>query len=214
LLVNLFQKLVSKLGSLLASDQGQVSEKHEVGRWILLLASLDEVSTILEIGTWNGLGTSKMVALGVKSRESIKKVEVLGLEANHRLFTKAESNLKKYSFYQVIHGTIVTEDQLDTSGLSGDEKEWILQDISDLGSTPLVLNAIPLKIDLLILDGGEFSTYAEYKILQNRVSKWIILDDTNTRKCRRILEEVKFDNLFSIVWSSNERNGTAVLMRI
>jgi hypothetical protein len=212
--VNLFQKLVSKLRSLLASDQGQVSDKHEIGRWILLLSSLEEVSTILEIGTWNGLGTSKLVAHGVKTRESIQKVEVLGLEANHRLFVKAESNLKKYSFYQVIHGTIVTEDQLDTSELSGDEKEWILQDISDLESTPLVMNAIPPKIDLLILDGGEFSTYAEYKILQNRVSKWIILDDTNTRKCRKILEEVRIDSLFSIVWSSNERNGTAGLLRI
>jgi hypothetical protein len=208
-----FQKLVSKLRSLLASDQGQVSEKHEVGRWIRLLSSLDEVSTIMEIGTWNGLGTSKMIALGVESRVSQKEVEVLGLEANKRLFSKAESNLKEYGFYKVIHGTIVTEDQLDTSELSEREKEWILSDITDLGSTPLVLNRIPLKIDLLVLDGGEFSTYAEFKLLQNRVSKWIILDDTNTRKCRRILEEVGIDSQFSIVWSSDERNGTAVMLR-
>jgi hypothetical protein len=211
--VNFFQKIISKLRSLLASDQGQVSEIHEVGRWIRLLSSLNEVSTIVEIGTWNGLGTSKMIALGVESRMSQKEVEVIGLEANRRLFSKAETNLKKYGFYKVIHGTIVTEDQLDSSELSEREKEWILSDITDLGSTPLVLNRIPLKIDLLVLDGGEFSTYAEFKLLQNRVSKWIILDDTNTRKCRRILEEVGNDSQFSIVWSSDERNGTAVMLR-
>ena len=211
--MNFFQNIVSKLRSLLTSDQGQVSEKHEVGRWIRLLSSLDEVLTIMEIGTWNGLGTSKMIALGVESRVSQKEVEVLGLEANKKLFSKAESNLKKYGFYKVIHGTIVTEDQLDTSELSEREKEWILSDITDLGSTPLVLNRIPLKIDLLVLDGGEFSTYAEFKLLQNRVSKWIILDDTNTRKCRRILEDVGNDSQFSIVWSSDERNGTAVMLR-
>ncbi len=211
--MNFFQKIISKLRSLLASDQGQVSEIHEVGRWIRLLSSLNEVSTIVEIGTWNGLGTSKMIALGVESRMSQKEVEVIGLEANRRLFSKAETNLKKYGFYKVIHGTIVTEDQLDSSELSEREKEWILSDITDLGSTPLVLNRIPLKIDLLVLDGGEFSTYAEFKLLQNRVSKWIILDDTNTRKCRRILEEVGNDSQFSIVWSSDERNGTAVMLR-
>lgn len=199
--------------SLISRRRGQVSDKHQIGRWIRHLASLEENRSILEIGTWNGLGTSKMIVQGVHSRPGGSSVEVIGLEANEKLYHKAKSNLSKFEFFQVIFGTLVTEGQLDNSCLTSVEQEWLENDISDLKDAPFVLNEVPNRIDLLILDGGEFSTHAEFQALKSRVSKWIILDDTNTRKCKRILQELDAENLFTVVWSSNERNGTAVLLR-
>ena len=199
--------------NLTSQRQGQVSDKHQVGKWIRHLASLEENCTILEIGTWNGLGTSKMIVQGVQSRPGGQSVKVIGLEANEKLYHKAKSNLSKFEFFQVIFGTLVTEHQLDKSNLTSVEREWLEKDINDLKDAPLILNEIPNVIDLLILDGGEFSTYAEFQALKRRVSKWIVLDDTNTRKCRRILQELDVENLFTVVWSSNERNGTTVLVR-
>lgn len=193
--------------------RGQVSDKHQIGRWIRLLASLEENRTILEIGTWNGNGTSKMIVQGVCSRRVGQSVKVIGLEANEKFYRKAKSNLRKYSFFHVVFGTIVTQQALDTQNLTSVEREWLAKDIGDLESAPFVLSIIPTRIDLLVLDGGEFSTYAEFQVLKERVSKWLVLDDTNTRKAKRILQELVADNLFSIVFQSDERNGTAVLLR-
>lgn len=209
----IYRGSVFRVKNFFPKSRGQVSETHEVGRWIKLLASLDEVSVIVEIGTWNGLGTSRLLGEGVKSRARPDSARVIGLEANQKLFLTANTNLKKFEFFSVIWGTIVTESQLDNKDLSDAEKGWILQDIEDLKSTPYVLDAIPEHIDLLILDGGEFSTWAEFQTLQHRVSKWIILDDTHTRKCKRILDEVRGSDNYSIIWTSDERNGTAVLLK-
>ena len=213
MLRRIFRGTVLRVKNIFQKANGQVSESHEVGRWIRLLSSLDEVSVIVEIGTWNGLGTSRMISEGIRSRARAEGVQVIGLEANQRLFMTASANLKKYSFFSVIWGTIVTEEQLDRNDLSETEKAWIRQDIDDLQITPYVLNAIPEKIDLLILDGGEFSTWAEFQVLRDRVSKWLVLDDTHTRKCKRILEEIRDGDDYSIVWTSDERNGTAVLLK-
>jgi hypothetical protein len=208
-----YQRLKTIHAILTSGRLGQVSDQHQIGQWIRLLASLEENCTILEIGTWNGLGTSRMIVQGVCSRQDSRFVEVIGLEANENLYRKAKLNLKKFEFFQVLFGTIVTEEQLDRSNLTSVEEEWLAKDVCDLKKAPFVLSRIPKKIDLLILDGGEFSTYPEFQVLKEIVSKWIVLDDTNTRKCKRILQEVVSEDIFSIVWSSSERNGTAVLLR-
>ncbi len=209
----IYRRLRTIHKNLISHRKGQVSANHQIGRWIRHLASLEENCTILEIGTWNGLGTSKMIVQGVQLRPSGQSVKVIGLEANEKLYHEAKSNLSKFEFFQVIFGTLVTEHQLDKSNLTSVEQEWLEKDIRDLKDAPFILNEIPNAIDLLILDGGEFSTYAEFQALKSRVSKWIVLDDTDTRKCKRILQELDVENLFSVVWSSNERNGTTVLVR-
>jgi hypothetical protein len=207
------RRILSKLKAFAIGKRGQVSERDELGRWIRHLSSLDESGIIVEIGTWNGLGTSKMIAEGVRSRTSYQGVKVIGLEANYNLYCQAKKNLAKHEFYETIWGTLVKSDQLDHANLNEVEKSWLAQDLVDLEKTPFVLDRIPGAIDLLVLDGGEFSTYAEFQILQSRVTRWIVLDDTKTRKCRRILEEISSYEHFSIVWSSSERNGTAILCR-
>jgi hypothetical protein len=213
LLIVTYRILKTTYRNLINRRQGQVSEKHQVGRWIRHLASLEENRSILEIGTWNGLGTSRMIVQGVSSRPDRESVEVIGLEANEKLYRKAKFNLRKFGFFQVIFGTLVSQEQLDRSELTSLEKDWLAQDIDDLKNAPFVLSRIPRRIDLLILDGGEFSTYTEFQLLKERVSKWIVLDDVNTRKCKRVLQELVAENLFLLVWSSPERNGTAVLLR-
>ena len=186
----------------------------EIGRWILLLSSLTEVEQILEIGTWNGAGSSQLIARGVASNPAkLKTCKVIGLEIDENLSKIAKKNLGKYSFFTVLRGTIVNEDELDFKDLVGDEKEWINEDIIKMKSCKNILADLPLFFDLVILDGGEFSTYAEFKKLEHRITKFLILDDTRTRKSRRILEEIESSNHYEIIFKSAERNGTAVVLK-
>ena len=192
--------------------KGQINQKHEIGRWISLLASLEYIKIIVEIGVWNGLGTSKMIEKGLSDRAK-NDYRVIGLETNQVMFKKALINLRKIKEYELIWGSIVSEQELDVENLSPLESEWLKKDCLDLKKAPNVLEKIPNAIDLLILDGGEFSTYSEFKKLQSRVTQWIILDDTYTRKCRRILKEISHFPDWKVFYISEERNGTAILYR-
>lgn len=197
-------------------NSGQIGRRHEIGRWIELLASLSTVSTIVEIGTWNGKGSSMAIARGVRSRKNSgwPKVDVVGFEVNPKMARSAERALRRFDFFEVIFGSIVNIDDLDRANLSESEKIWLNQDEEWIRQAPNVLASVPETIDLLVLDGGEFSTLAEYKALSARVTGWIIMDDTRTRKCSEILKIARKEGIFEIMYLSDERNGMAILKRI
>jgi hypothetical protein len=178
-----------------------------------MLASLEANLTIVEIGTWNGLGSTKMILRGLKKRK-LDKIQVIGFETNKRMYGVAKRNLKRHDLYQLVWGSIIQEGELDMTNLSETESNWIKTDLEDMRKAPYVFKKVPENIDLLILDGGEFSTYAEFQKLNSRVSGWIILDDTNSRKCARILREVPAEGTWNVIFQSDERNGTAVLRKI
>lgn len=194
---------------------GQIGPGDEIGRWLELLASLDSVISIVEIGTWNGLGSSLQIAKGVQKGHHNRNLnkQVVGVEVNFQMWKRATKNLRKYQFFTVVHGSLVEASALDSTNLSDLEEVWLAQDIKYIESSPLATSKIPDSIDLLVLDGGEFSTYSEYQILKQRASKWLVLDNTNLRKCKKVLHEAINWDGFSLVFQSDERNGVAVLLK-
>jgi hypothetical protein len=111
----------------------------------------------------------------------------------------------------VIYGRIVEIQELDGDSLNTNEKEWFLADSKNIESAPNVIGNLPDQIDVLLLDGGEFSSFAEYLNLRDRGVKWLILDDVNIRKNKKVLADALESGKFFEVWKSNERNGTAIL---
>ena len=189
-------------------EKGQIDSKSDIGRWIYFLSSLSSTSVIIEIGTWNGKGSSNLIARGVVKSKNINKT-VIGLEINKNFVTKAQKNLKKYQFFKVLHGSVVNVSEVDRDDLTDSEINWLTDDLINIEKVPVILDQLPSEINLLLLDGGEFTTYAEYKNLKSRINGYVILDDTESRKCRRILLEAKKEKL--VIFESHERNGTAVL---
>ncbi len=192
---------------------GQINESSDLGRWIRLLASLEQVRTIVEIGTWSGRGSSRMIALGVMDSENLQGKSVQGLEIDLKMWRKSKRNLRRYGFVEVLHGTIIHEDDLDSENLSSDEILWLAHDRRNLQEAQNVLSQIPSQIDLLILDGGEFSSYAEFLTLESRLSGFVVLDDTSVRKNRAVVEKMLVDKKFHLVWESDLRNGCAIFRR-
>jgi predicted O-methyltransferase YrrM len=204
----LFSSLNRRFGA-----YGQISSHNEVGRWIKMISSLESVKSIVEVGTWNGKGSSKCIAEGVLQRANTN-CHVVGFEVNPKMFSKAKRNLSRFGFFEVVFGSVVSEEHLDRVGLSEQELEWFIQDVEWIRAAPFSLDRVPREIDLLILDGGEFSTYAEFKQLEGRLNSWLILDDTRTRKCSKILSELEKNSNYRIIYSSHERNGTAVVLKL
>ena len=195
--------------------RGQISLESELGTWIAFISSLTTIRTIVDIGTWSGAGSTLCIASGVnkRAREFRHNVKVLGFEIDPEMSRIATKNLERFKSIQVVHGSIVSDSQLDRENLSPDEEIWLEQDLKRLASAPNVLELVPEKLDLLVLDGGEFSSHAEYLTLKSRLVGWVVLDDTNVRKNRSVLSDLAADAQFVCVWKTAERNGAAIFVK-
>ena len=68
--------------------------------------------------------------------------------------------------------------------------------------------------DVILLDGGEFTTYHEFKRIEDHC-KYLLLDDINTNKCKKIVKEIKSNPTKWNVLEENtrDRNGFIVCVK-
>lgn len=188
---------------------GQINLDSNAGKAIEKISNLEKIKSIVEIGTWNGLGSTSCVISGIKNK---KYCNFISLESDENFYKQALSNNLNNNV-QIIYGSIVGEDCLDVDQLTGDEPIWLNEDIKNYSKCPNVLSSIPNKIDFLILDGGEFSTRGEFLALKDR-SDIIFLDDTRIRKNNKNYNELINDNSFIVIEDHfNDRNGWAIFSR-
>jgi len=167
--------------------QGQINRGTLLGDKIYGMCRQSNVNTIVDIGTWNGMGTTKCIYDAVIGTRK----EVYSLECNKIRHEEAKINLGFIpSTFKLIHGTIVDAKELQPimDTLENDTlKGWLKDDLNWLRSTPNVLNQLPEKIDVCIIDGGEFSGDLEFFKLWQKCH-YIILDDTNAIKHKKTKE--------------------------
>ena len=204
---------------------GQVNRGSKLGEIIYNLCLQDDVKNIVEIGTWNGMGSTKCIydAISEKKGEYL----VYSLECNKEFYNiclKNYENLPKLDNFNLILGTIISpDDNIDPVSNFDDsffkessrdiQKSWYMEDLENCKNVPNVLNIIPDQIDLLILDGGEFSSLAEYKKLKESTT-YFILDDTNSIKNNEVSNLIRNDIRYQVIHDSNDRNGFLVAKKI
>lgn len=185
---------------------------HVIGRWLSHLVSLDSVHDIVEIGAFNGRGSSFLLCRAVRGDQALSK-RIFGLEANYDRYLSAKRFLGFFDFYQLLWGRVIEESDLDDRALEGNEVLWLQEDASNLRKCPNVLSLLPTRIDLLLLDGGEFSSFAEFSLLKDRCMGYVVLDDILTRKNAAVFDALIGDSQFCLIDQSSERNGIAVFRR-
>jgi hypothetical protein len=195
---------------------GQINLGTRWGDLIYKLTQREDVNTIVEIGTWNGEGSTMCV---IKSLIDSKiKKDFISIELYPDMYEKAKLFLSPYkTFVTLLNGRIINfEDAFwfDHSILNLNHDEharlYYKKDLDYLKTMNDVFGQIPEKIDLLILDGGEYTTYPEWVKLKDR-TKIVVLDDSNILKCKKIRQEIldskNYDTIFDDL---NIRNGFSV----
>lgn len=138
--------------------QGQIQEDHEIYENIYCATIDKKVRTIVEIGSWNGLGSTRAIRSGLKIN---KHSHALGIECKKPYFYLAKFSSIFSPRMKIKLGSLIDPKDLDVTNLSDQEKIWIEDDVSTLAKLSkrhIGLKLIPFKqIDLLISDGGEFS---------------------------------------------------------
>jgi hypothetical protein len=164
--------------------QGQINRGSLLGDAIYEYTKRADVKTIVEFGTYNGLGSTRCILDGIRDSG---KTDFLfySIEAYESMYRVAKENNPTLPLgAEIIYGRIVEVDELnwfDKEKLNDDQKKWLRDDIVNYNMCPYIMEKIPSRIDLLILDGGEFSSYVEFHKLIDR-SKILVLDDTFARE--------------------------------
>jgi len=173
---------------------GQIKINTKLGKILYdLCEKKHDINTVIEIGTWYGAGSTECIIEGLKKSKK-EQIVFFTLETNKEMYNVATEYWKNKlpEWAKIIHGRIVNLNEFDSENLGyqhQDESKWFEEDQKAITSCPNVIDQIPEKIDLLFLDGGEFTTNAEFNKLKER-ARIIILDDTKARKCKKIREYV------------------------
>ena len=197
-------------------SSGQMKD-DQLKNQLIDLISKNDINNIVEIGTWNGLGSTTML-LNIIS-DSNKNINFYSIEADKLCFKAAKKNLQNnLEKVNLILGRVHDLDDLDyvnndvilDFGYGEKEYEWFVQDLRRYKKIKNVSSQIPNKIDILLLDGGEFSGYADFLSLYPS-SKFIVLDDCNSYKQYNVLSFIqKNNNNFQLIYDSNSRTGVKI----
>ena len=142
-----------------------------------------DYKTFLEVGTWNGLGSTKQF------------VDELVLRFDDYIFYSLECNTDKCKYAKDLYNNL-NKVHILNEVLFKDEpknfydifpqcatnsmfKEWHRVDMENMKNCNLFLDRkdLPEIFDVVLLDGGEFTTYFEFQIIKDRC-KNLLLDDT------------------------------------
>ena len=196
---------------------GQINRGTFLGDKIYELTKQNDVKEIIDEGSWNSLGTTKCIIDAIL--DSGKRVyDVYSIECNESRWNEGKINLMPVpSHFHQIHGSLVTVDELKTYREIITEqpyRSYLEEDIIHVSRCPYVFDMMPEKIDLLIIDGGEFSGETVFRKLYKR-SKYIILDDTlafKNKSNRQFILDNKDD--FEIIYDDIILKGQMVVKNL
>ena len=193
-------------------NTGQIKYTSPMGQVIDAYAQDTRFKNYLEIGTWNGGGSTYCFAKGFETR--VAPFFFITLEIDEAKYNEANEKYKDVPYIQIEHGSIITEEMISNldsllEPFESVNMEWLKEDVRNVLTSKYVdLNGfIP---EVVLLDGSEYLTYFEFKKLYES-TKVFILDDINTEKCKKIVEELDSSNDWITKHKvTSERNGWAV----
>ena len=199
------------------NNVGQINIDHDFGKIIYELAADPSNRIFVDIGTWNGLGSTKCFIEAMKKNKSAK---LFTIENNSEKFESAKSywtnTIEEYKIdVRFLNGSLISNDSIDSwlesnnIVLDGQHQYWL--EIDKANSVNIVdLNVD--SIDILLIDGSEYSGYLELMLLKD-ISKYIILDDVNSLKNKMSREYLIESDSFDLVKEDLElRNGYSIFL--
>ena len=193
-------------------NDGQIKYNSEMGEMIEKYSQDSRFSRYLEIGTWNGGGSTYCFAKGFESR--VEPFQFASLEINEQMYNEAKSKYSSAPYINIFRARIIKDNELPPINellemFDSVNIEWLRDDMSSFFKTSY-FDIESFNPEVVLLDGSEYLTYFEFKKLYNS-TKVFILDDINTEKCKKIVEELKSDSKWREVRiDTTQRNGWAV----
>jgi len=194
--------------------EGQINPDSLFGKAIMKIALDERYKTFLDVGTWNGMGTTRCLVNALKERQDTM---IYSVEANRDMYNKAVKNWDNMPsnlrlLYGKICNSMMTYEEIVSSPLfDGVHTHFMIhygQDTYDFSNAPLV--SLPSQIDVVILDGGEFCGAGDLSRALTLSPKVIALDDTSCMKNNENLSLLLKSSEWKCLEKNDDRNGWAI----
>lgn len=196
-------------------NSGQIRLEQPFGQWIARYAKDSRFSRYVEIGTWNGRGSTCCFYDGFVRRSSPATLQ--SYEISKSRVEEARDLWKHAPQIHVIHGRVLDDSKCPTfstvqSVFPNLTVAWHTEDVDNFWSSPHVPMEDP---EVVLLDGAEYLTYFEFEEMKTMKGiKVFMLDDTSVDKCRAIHQSLLDDPEWKyVVGSETDRNGWSIFER-
>jgi len=195
---------------------GQINMDSSFGRAIAEIAANPSYKKFCEVGTWNGLGSTRCIFEGLRHNPG---AELISIEGNYEMYMSAKSHWENNPQVKVVNGTL-HRDIMAPADVTSHPLFFRVKDHYELyyeSERESCLNTQLVSVppcDVILLDGGEFSTEGDWKALYHPGLKVVILDDTHVIKTNRIYNQLKTDFTWKTLYDTPTlRNGAAIFVR-
>jgi hypothetical protein len=182
--------------STLFIGHGQINMHSAFGTEIYNICKLNTIKNIFEVGTWNGEGSTICIMNAIIDKTNSI---LYSLESNPTQYTAAinfwsskDTHNKLKLINGVLHNEYATEDEIKETcgGIIPCYKEHYIPEKQMLEHNTIIKIDEYTDIDIIILDGGEYTTMGDFKVLMTKYPKIIMLDDTIVYKCKKIRQQL------------------------
>ena len=204
--------------------RADIANEHTLGKVLAALADCQHFRNYVEIGTAHGLGSTKVIGEKLLARSDsccLWTVEAVSFLHAVAVRNWRDTDLRGRVIF--VHGAVAADammtydEVLADANYKADKNDYSLASYENnkaaADNAPDAMPHLPNEIDVLLLDGGEFNSYGEYRALAGR-SKVICLDDVAVIKNRRVREELlTSDEWVLAAEKTDERHGWSVFCR-
>ena len=197
---------------------GQITLDTAFGRALRDLASDTRFKVYVEIGTWDGQGSTKCIVDGLNARADLSGAGLFSFEANRTQWALATKywQARGDQPLRVIMGRpserMMGREKIESHPLfSCIKTHYDLhyeQDLKDFKEAPLVRMR---KCDVAVLDGGEFCGEGDWDAIRPLKPAVVALDDIKVMKNNATYELLKKEG-WRELFHTDERNGSAILL--
>jgi hypothetical protein len=212
-------KLSKRINNKTMRTTPEITEDSSLGQFLIGQAS--KAAVVVEIGTGCGIGSTKCLYEGARKNKAHQTL--ITIEACYDQWVLARENMEKYCGYRPLFGCLhrTIRPFWHPANREVDLEMWQFE--HDIHYTPkpppLILESTPKNVDLLFLDGGEFTSDGDFLALWER-ARVIVLDDCNQRVATKNvygtlqLARARGWKLISPIGSIDDRNGWTAFERI
>ena len=196
---------------------GQINKGTPFGDEIYNTCTLSDVDVCVDIGAWNGLGSTKCIVQALRDK---KKGHVFSFEIDDAMYSEASQIWSENPYITLSKSRLATsmmtidevKNHPNYSNISNQNwMEWYSGELANFDKSNV--GELPDKVDFVIIDGGEFSGSGDWNAVKDKNPKYVALDDIFTVKTSHIRDELLSSGLWDIKSQGNDRNGWIILQR-
>jgi hypothetical protein len=207
----------------------EVTLEDSFGSAIFKTIAKYKIRSFLEIGAFNGDGSTQVIAKALQKKRG--DVSLASLEYDPNRFQELVLNTRNYKFIKTVNQSSMGSNSFTAWNFESDvwaspfnglinsfDKEqvrgWHTNDVELIKQIPSgFLEENTESWDAVLIDGGEFCGYDEYRLVKDR-SHCIMLDDSfKAFKTFRARVELSSDPDWKLEWfDPNIRHGAAIFV--